>query len=139
MSQTHVTIHSYCTGALESGQAVRNSIAFDLRALRVGRARIASAELSVGGRLAARCARARYTAAGDNAAYSQDTAEVAATPLNAAGLEDLRAAAGTFFSVEAVLEDHAGNPIRLSGQRSVSIVLTMERAARSVDSLVAAA
>jgi len=111
MEARSVTLPSFRTGRVETPQAVRNSLAFDLRV--VACHDITAAELQLPDRLARHCDRARLSASGTDAAYG-DAAGASPLRLNDTALADLCAAAGAFFTLDAVLEDASGQPLRVS-------------------------
>jgi hypothetical protein len=129
MSCKFIVISGYRTGGTEDAKTIRNSFAFDLTNVDLRDCDVVSAALPVMCGVGAAptasillsdpSARTPY---GHAVNPSFSSAGVNWVPLTPDAIADLEQASGGFFSVDAVVEDLAGHPQRLSSARTPCVL-----------------
>ena len=141
MTYELITLWSYRTGCIESGDAVRTGLAFDLTHVDLTGKLFVRAALQLPARTSEPIGAIRLSDPAGEVIYGKSNrrpgrAAVDEIVLSIEAIADLQQAAGAFFTLDAACEDVAGDPQSLSPE--VARRIRLIAVAAVADSLVAA-
>lgn len=135
MAHEFIPVRGYRTGNVERLEYVRHGLAFDLTDIDFHGRAIVSAALQLPAPASATVTSIELSDPADQVRYGAASCDqwtdIASVPLSFDAMQDLRGAAGAYFSVDVVLEDASGQPSELhcSGARAAVLLVVTEQAA----------